>query len=67
MEMEDEVNRGEVERLVRETMEGEKGREMRERVRMWKQQAELAVQPGVSSYQNFHRLVDEVLLKNWPK
>ncbi|XP_031493520.1 7-deoxyloganetin glucosyltransferase-like [Nymphaea colorata] len=67
MEIEGEVKRGEVERLVREAMEGEKGREMRERVRMWKQQAELAVQPGGSSYHDFHRLVDEVLLKNWRK
>ncbi|CAN6479905.1 unnamed protein product [Victoria cruziana] len=67
MEIGSEAKRGEVERLVKEAMEGEKGREMKRKARMWKQQAERAVQPGGSSYQDFHRLVDEVLLKNWPK
>ncbi|KAF3793725.1 hypothetical protein EJ110_NYTH01829 [Nymphaea thermarum] len=45
-----EVKRGEVARLLRLVMEGEKGKEMRERTKRWKHEAEKAVQPGGSSY-----------------
>ncbi|EHA8587353.1 7-deoxyloganetin glucosyltransferase [Cocos nucifera] len=62
MEIDNNVKRGEVEKLVREMMEGEKGKEMRSRAVEWKESAFRATQPGGSSFQNFDRLVKEVLL-----
>lgn len=62
MEIDSNVKRGEVERLVREMMEGEKGKEMRSRAVEWKESAFRATQPGGSSFQNFDRLVKEALL-----
>ncbi|XP_008779905.2 7-deoxyloganetin glucosyltransferase-like [Phoenix dactylifera] len=62
MEIDSNVKREEVERLVRELMEGEKGKEMRRRAVEWKGSAISATQPGGSSFQNFDRLVNEALL-----
>ncbi|XP_031491610.1 (R)-mandelonitrile beta-glucosyltransferase-like [Nymphaea colorata] len=61
VEIEGEVKRGEVERLIRLVMEGEKGKEMRERAKRLKHEAEKAVQPGGSSYCDLERLLNEVL------
>ncbi|XP_073110230.1 7-deoxyloganetin glucosyltransferase-like [Elaeis guineensis] len=62
MEIDNNVKRGDVERLVRELMVGEKGKEMRRRAVEWKESAIRATQPGGSSFQNFERLVKEALL-----
>ncbi|XP_058191933.1 7-deoxyloganetin glucosyltransferase-like [Rhododendron vialii] len=62
MEIDSDVRREEVERQVRELMEGEKGKEMKRKVVEWKDKAEEAAGPGGSSYVNLDKLVTEVLL-----
>ncbi|KAL6851450.1 hypothetical protein ACP4OV_020383 [Aristida adscensionis] len=57
-----EVRRGEVEALIREAMEGEKGREMRRRVEELRDSAVAAARPGGRAMRNVERLIDEVLL-----
>ncbi|KAL6984121.1 7-deoxyloganetin glucosyltransferase, partial [Sarracenia purpurea var. burkii] len=56
-----EVEREEVERLVRELMVGESGKKMKAKAEEWKKVAEdaTAVAPPGSSYVNFDRLVNE--------
>ncbi|XP_052200651.1 7-deoxyloganetin glucosyltransferase-like [Diospyros lotus] len=63
MEVEEAVERGKVERLVRELIAGEKGREMRKRAGEWKKHAEDAAESstGSSSF-NLHKLMEQVLL-----
>ncbi|XP_059313760.1 7-deoxyloganetin glucosyltransferase-like [Lycium ferocissimum] len=61
MEIND-LKRSEVEILVRELMEGKKGKKMKLKVVNWKEEAEKAVSPGGSSYINFNKLFNEVLL-----
>uniref|UniRef100_A0A5B7A6P5 Putative UDP-glucosyl transferase 85A2 n=1 Tax=Davidia involucrata TaxID=16924 RepID=A0A5B7A6P5_DAVIN len=57
------VKRDEVEKLVRELMEGEtKGKEMKNKAMEWKTKAQEATSPGGSSYLNFERLLKEILL-----
>nr|AFJ53003.1 UDP-glycosyltransferase 1 [Linum usitatissimum] len=63
MEIDLKVKREEVEKLVREVMGGEKGKEMKRKAMEWKVKAEEATQPGGSSFQNMERLI-EVLLHN---
>ncbi|KAH7834144.1 hypothetical protein Vadar_013113 [Vaccinium darrowii] len=62
MEIDTNVRREEVERQVRELMEGEKGKEMKRKAVEWKEKAEEAASPGGSSYLNLDKLVTEVLL-----
>ncbi|KAJ1402231.1 UDP-glycosyltransferase family, conserved site [Sesbania bispinosa] len=57
MEIESDVNREQVEGLVRELMEGEKGKEMRKNAVEWKEKAEAATSLGGSSYNNYDSLV----------
>uniref|UniRef100_A0A7N0TWX6 Glycosyltransferase n=1 Tax=Kalanchoe fedtschenkoi TaxID=63787 RepID=A0A7N0TWX6_KALFE len=64
MEMDAAVDRGGVERVVREVMEGERGREMRRKAAGWKRLAEEAVGSSGSSTSNFDMLVKQVLLSN---
>lgn len=61
-EVEDSVNREKVESVVRELMEGERGKEMKRRVMDWKKKAEDATSPCGSSFMNFDKMVREVLL-----
>ncbi|XP_073261725.1 7-deoxyloganetin glucosyltransferase-like [Populus alba] len=66
MEIESNVKRDEVEKLVRELMEGEKGKDMKTKAMEWKTKAEEAAwtaTTGVSgsSSMNFDKLVDDVL------
>ncbi|XXG40415.1 hypothetical protein AAC387_Pa01g1138 [Persea americana] len=63
MELDSNMKRDEVEGLVREMMEGEKGKEMRNKAIEWKNLAEIATKPGGSSYKNFDCVVNQVL---WP-
>ncbi|EEF36543.1 UDP-glucuronosyltransferase, putative [Ricinus communis] len=60
MEINDNVKREEVESLVRELMEGEKGKEMKKKAMDWKAKAEEATKPG--GYQNFEEFL--AVLKN---
>lgn len=61
-EIPDDVRRGEVEALIREAMDGEKGREMRRRVAELRESAVAAAKPGGRSVHNIDRLIDEVLM-----
>lgn len=61
MEIDTNVKREEVEKLVRELLEGEKGMEMKTKAMEWKREAEEAIRPGGSSFQNLEKLVAEVL------
>ncbi|KAL2548733.1 UDP-glycosyltransferase 85A3 [Forsythia ovata] len=62
MEIGNNVNRDEVESVVRELMDGVKGKEMKKRAKEWKERAEEAFGVGGSSWMNLDKLVKEVLL-----
>lgn len=62
MEIDTNVKRNEVEKIVRELIEGDKGREMERKATDWKLKAEEATGLDGSSYLNFNRLVKEVIL-----
>ncbi|KAL8553521.1 hypothetical protein ACS0TY_002000 [Phlomoides rotata] len=61
MEIDNNVKRDEVELLVRELMDGEKGKKMKEKVMEWKKKAEAATMAGGSSYLNLEKLIKELL------
>ncbi|PON50343.1 UDP-glucuronosyl/UDP-glucosyltransferase [Trema orientale] len=64
MEIESDAKRDEIEGLVRELMDGEKGREMKKRALQWKKLAEETTSGGSdsgSSFLNFEKLVDQLL------
>ncbi|KAB1206871.1 UDP-glycosyltransferase 85A3 [Morella rubra] len=61
MEIDNNVKRDEVEKLVGELMDGDKGKEMK-KVMEWKIKAEEAAKPRGSSYQNLDKLIADVLL-----
>uniref|UniRef100_F6HTK4 7-deoxyloganetin glucosyltransferase n=1 Tax=Vitis vinifera TaxID=29760 RepID=F6HTK4_VITVI len=54
--------RDKVEKLVRELMDGEKGKKMKKKAMEWKKLAEEAIMLGGSSYNNFNKLLSDVLL-----
>ncbi|XP_027112841.1 7-deoxyloganetin glucosyltransferase-like [Coffea eugenioides] len=60
MEIDNNVKRDEVEGLVRELMEGSKGKEMKEKIMEWKDKADRATKPGGTSYNNFKLLVNHL-------
>lgn len=62
VEIDNDVKRDEVEKVVRELMDGEKGKEMKKAAMEWKDQAEEACRPGGSSYQNLEKVIGQVLL-----
>lgn len=61
MEIKSDVRRDEVGFVVRELLEGEKGRMMKQKAMEWKRKAAEAIAPGGSSYLNLEKLVKEVL------
>ncbi|KAJ8770411.1 hypothetical protein K2173_015025 [Erythroxylum novogranatense] len=61
MEIENNVKRDGLAELVMELMEGEKGKEMKNRVIEWKKLAEEAASPNGSSSINLEKLVSECL------
>ncbi|GLT26071.1 hypothetical protein SLA2020_011580 [Shorea laevis] len=63
MEIDSNVKRDEVEELVRELMEGEKGGEMRKKAAEWKRKAEEAASADGSSFLNLDKMINEVLLR----
>ncbi|XP_034198191.1 7-deoxyloganetin glucosyltransferase-like [Prunus dulcis] len=63
MEISNDVKRDEVEKLVKELMEGEKGKKMKNKVMKWKKLAEDATGPHGSSFTNLDNLVNQVLLR----
>ncbi|VVA95721.1 unnamed protein product [Arabis nemorensis] len=63
MEVGEEVKREKVEAAVREAMDGEKGKRLREMVVKWRSMAEEAsAPPSGSSYVNFETVVNKVLI-----
>ncbi|KAL7192472.1 hypothetical protein ACSBR2_024331 [Camellia fascicularis] len=61
IEMNKDVKRDEVEKLVRNLMEGEQGKELKKKVVEWKKLAVEATRDGGSSFMNLEKLVNEVL------
>ncbi|KAI7997153.1 7-deoxyloganetin glucosyltransferase [Camellia lanceoleosa] len=64
MEIDNNVKRDEVEKLVREIMEGEKAKKMKNKALEWKKLAEKATSPGGSSSLNLDKLVNVLLSRN---
>ena len=64
MEIDNDVKRGQVEELVRELMEKEKGKKMKSKAMELKRLAGEATSPQGSSSTNLDNLVSQVLLKN---
>lgn len=63
MEIDGEVERGKVEKLVRELMDGEKGKHMKRKAMEWKKLAEEAsTGPKSESHINLDNLIQKVLL-----
>jgi UDP:flavonoid glycosyltransferase YjiC (YdhE family) len=60
MEIGGNVKRGEVEAMVRELMDGEKGKEMRRMAGGWKDKATAAIMEGGSSYKNLEKLIEQM-------
>ncbi|XP_021278744.1 7-deoxyloganetin glucosyltransferase-like [Herrania umbratica] len=64
MEIDNNVRRDQVEMLVRELMEGDKGVEMKANALEWKKKAEEASRPGGGSFENLDKLLTRVLLSD---
>ncbi|KAJ9673863.1 hypothetical protein PVL29_023425 [Vitis rotundifolia] len=63
MEIDSDVKRDEVAKLVRELMVGEKGKVMKKKAMEWKHTAEVATTgPNGSSYLNLEKIFEQVLL-----
>lgn len=63
LEISSDVKREEVSGLVKEMMEGENGKRMREKALEWKKKAAESAIEGGSSHCNFNRFVDDLLMK----
>jgi UDP:flavonoid glycosyltransferase YjiC (YdhE family) len=61
MEVNHDVKSDEIEELVKEVMEGDKGKVMRQKAQEWKKKAVEATDIGGSSYKSFERLIKEAL------
>ncbi|KAJ4968180.1 hypothetical protein NE237_014881 [Protea cynaroides] len=61
LEINNDVKRDEVESLVKELMEGERGKMMRKKVLEWKEKAEEATKQGGPCFNNFDKLIKSVL------
>jgi len=62
-EIDTNVKREEVEKLVNELMVGEKGKKMRQKAMELKKKAEEDTRAGGCSYMNLEKVIKEVLLK----
>ncbi|XP_042485392.1 7-deoxyloganetin glucosyltransferase-like isoform X2 [Macadamia integrifolia] len=63
-EIDNNVKREDVERLVRDLMVGERGKEIKANAMEWKKKAEEAIAPGGSSHVHFDDMVNQMLLSN---
>ncbi|KAL3738951.1 hypothetical protein ACJRO7_020353 [Eucalyptus globulus] len=61
MEIDSDVKRDEVERQVRELMEGKRGKEMKRKAMEWKEMAREAACPSGPSFLNLDELINSVL------
>ncbi|CAL5203407.1 unnamed protein product [Lathyrus oleraceus] len=64
MEINYDVKRDDITKIVIEVMEGQKGKEMRQKSLEWKKKTIIATDLGGSSYNNFHKLIKEILHHN---
>ncbi|KAL7245823.1 hypothetical protein ACSBR2_001038 [Camellia fascicularis] len=64
MEIDNNVKRDEVKKLIREFMEPEKGKKMKNKAMEWKNLAEKATGPDGSSTSNLDKLVNVLLSGN---
>jgi hypothetical protein len=64
MEIDNDVKREEVEKLIRNLMEGEECKKMREKAKHWRKVAEEATVPNGSSSINLDRFINEMLQSN---
>ena len=62
MEIDFDIKKEEVEKIVRELVEGEKGKKMKKQAMQWKQSAEEVTSPLGSPSINLKNLVRELLL-----
>ncbi|KAG0449709.1 hypothetical protein HPP92_027141 [Vanilla planifolia] len=60
LEMQRELKRENVAAMVREAMDGEKGREMRRKALQWKEKVRTAMELGGSSHGNAERLIKDI-------
>ncbi|KAG8364140.1 hypothetical protein BUALT_Bualt19G0095900 [Buddleja alternifolia] len=65
VEIDKNVRRDDVEKLVREVVDGDEGKKMKSRVIEWKKKVEAAVGFHGSTFLNLDKLVKEVLLSNF--
>ncbi|KAK1262882.1 UDP-glycosyltransferase 85A2 [Acorus gramineus] len=63
MEIDNDVKREGVEKLIRELMEGEEGNAMKDKSFEWMMKARIATKKGGSSFANLDKLIDEVLIQ----
>lgn len=63
LEINNDAKRDQVEKLIKELVEGEKGKKMRTKAMEWKKLAEKAISPDGSSFSNLDNLVNQVLLR----
>ncbi|XVF15224.1 hypothetical protein REPUB_Repub09cG0132400 [Reevesia pubescens] len=61
MEISHDVNCDEVTTLVKKMMEGDKGKQMKNKALEWKRKAEEATNIGGSSYNNFNKFIKDIL------
>ncbi|KAJ0086851.1 hypothetical protein Patl1_07548 [Pistacia atlantica] len=65
MELESNANRFEIERILRELMDGEKGKQMKKKAMEWKLLPDKATTaPNGSSYKNFEQVINNALSKS---
>lgn len=62
MEVDKDLKREDIRDIVKEMMEGEKGKWLRQNAKIWKKKAEDASHFGGSSYRNFEKLIKEDIL-----
>jgi UDP:flavonoid glycosyltransferase YjiC (YdhE family) len=61
LELENEMERGEIERAVRKVMAEKEGEALRERAKNLKENIELCIKEGGSSYNSLNRLVEMIM------
>lgn len=61
MEVNPDASRGDIAALVKEIMEGDKGKLIRQNVQDWRKKAEAATDVGGASFNNFNKCINEVL------
>ncbi|KAJ0974934.1 hypothetical protein J5N97_016899 [Dioscorea zingiberensis] len=64
MEIDNDVKRDKVAALIKQLMDGEKGKEMKEKALEWKECAIRATKEGGSSFLNLEKVIKEVLQRN---